>query len=94
MWLVRLLMRVARPWARGRHRFMVGPSSTIATETTRSARLRSSVFSAFATALSSTLYTVSEAACGANLQQHQGLVDGQAADHVDDTAGLHRRDAT
>ena len=26
------------------------------------------------------------------LQQGQGLVDGQTADHVDDTAGLHRRD--
>ena len=34
MWLVRLLMRVARPWARGRQRFMVGPSSTWQTETT------------------------------------------------------------
>src|SRR4029079_14001027 len=28
MWLVRLRIRVARPWARGRQRFMVGPSST------------------------------------------------------------------
>src|SRR5690606_5034025 len=28
MWLVRLLMRLARPWARGRNRFIVGPSST------------------------------------------------------------------
>src|SRR5690349_8857223 len=55
MWLVRLLMRVARPWARGRQRFIVGPSSTIATERTRSARLRPSVVSALATALSSTL---------------------------------------
>ena len=40
MWLVRLLMRVARPWARGRQRFMVGPSSTWATERTRSPRSR------------------------------------------------------
>ena len=55
MWLVRLLMRVARPWARGRQRFIVGPSSTIATERTRSARLSPSVVSALATALSSTL---------------------------------------
>src|SRR5919112_3902334 len=33
MWLVRLLIRDARPWARGRQRFMVGPSSTIALST-------------------------------------------------------------
>src|SRR5690606_39728801 len=35
MWLVRLLMREARPWARGRNRFIVGPSSTKASVTTR-----------------------------------------------------------
>src|SRR5699024_4489383 len=28
MWLVRLSIRPARPWARGRNRFIVGPSST------------------------------------------------------------------
>ena len=28
MWLVRFPMRYARPWARGRKRFIVGPSST------------------------------------------------------------------
>ena len=28
MWLVRLLIRAARPCARGRNRFIVGPSST------------------------------------------------------------------
>src|SRR4029079_11821806 len=48
MWLVRLRIRVARPWARGRQRFMVGPSSTWQLLTTRSARSRSSVVSAFA----------------------------------------------
>ena len=55
MWLVRLRIRVARPWARGRQRFIVGPSSTWQLLTTRSARSRSSVVSALATALSSTL---------------------------------------
>ena len=55
MWLVRLLIRDARPWARGRQRFIVGPSSTIALLTTRVARSRLSVPSAFATALSRTL---------------------------------------
>src|SRR5690349_8040511 len=65
MWLVRLLMRVARPWARGRQRFMVGPSSTRPTVTTRSPRSRSSVVSALATALSSTLWIVVAADCGA-----------------------------
>ena len=29
MWLVRFLMRVARPMARGLHRLAVGPSSTV-----------------------------------------------------------------
>src|SRR6478672_11072826 len=55
MWLVRLLMRVARPCARGRQRFIVGPSSTVQTETTRSPASRPSVVSALAIALSSTL---------------------------------------
>ncbi len=64
MWLVRLLIRVARPCARGRHRFIVGPSSTCAIETIRSPVGRPSVVSAFATALSSTLATVFAAACG------------------------------
>ena len=66
MWLVRLLMRVARPWARGRQRFIVGPTSTCATDTTRSWVSRPSVVSALATALRRTLCTVSAAACGAN----------------------------
>src|SRR6478735_1751442 len=66
MWLVRLLMRVARPWARGRQRFIVGPSSTCATDTTRSWVSRPSVVWALATALRRTLCTVSAAACGAN----------------------------
>src|SRR6185436_13260699 len=60
MWLVRLRMRKARPWARGRNRFMVGPSSTYA-----SAAL-SAFTRAFAMALCSTLRTGSLAACGAN----------------------------
>ncbi len=33
MWLVRLRIRYARPWARGRKRFRVGPSSTNASAT-------------------------------------------------------------
>ena len=45
----------ARPWARGRQRFIVGPSSTWALEITRSPRSRPSVVSALAMALSSTL---------------------------------------
>src|SRR5699024_6956939 len=35
MWLVRLLIFVARPCARGRKRFNVGPSSAYASDTTR-----------------------------------------------------------
>src|SRR4051794_11986632 len=71
MWLVRLRIRYARPWARGRNRFMVGPSSTYAAWTTSSrssnaSEAWSAFTRAFATALSSTLRTGSLAACGAN----------------------------
>jgi hypothetical protein len=48
-------MRDARPWARARQRFIVGPSSTIALLTTSVPASRPSVDSAFATALESTL---------------------------------------
>src|SRR5204863_5634790 len=58
MWLVRLRIRVARPWARGRQRFIVGPSSTWQLLTTRSARSSSSLVSAIATAVSRTVVTV------------------------------------
>src|SRR5690606_35231058 len=47
MWLVRLRMREARPWARGRNRLRVVPSSTKARATTRS---RSSRYSFAASA--------------------------------------------
>src|SRR6476620_1817199 len=71
MWLVRLLMRPARPWARGRNRFIVGPSSTNAAVMTRlrsskATESRSALTRALAMALSSTFCTGSEAACGAN----------------------------
>ena len=66
MWLVRLLIREARPCARARQRFIVGPSSTIAWEITRSAASRPSVVSALATALATSLRTVSAAPWGAN----------------------------
>ena len=71
MWLVRLLIREARPWARGRNRFIVGPSSTNTDWMTRvrsskASELRSAETRAFAMALSSTLRIGSDAACGAN----------------------------
>src|SRR3954452_9115848 len=50
-------MANARPWARGRMRLIVGPSSAVAWTTTRSSRARSWLFSAFAAALWSTLAT-------------------------------------
>ena len=62
MWLVRLLIRNARPCARGRNRFSVGPSSTYATATTSVAGSSWWLCSAFATALASTLATGSLAA--------------------------------
>src|SRR6478735_5435293 len=65
MWLVRLLMRNARPCARGRIRLSVGPSSTYAALTTRAAGSRRRLCSALATALATTLATGSLALCGA-----------------------------
>ena len=66
MWLVRLRMRYARPCARGRNRFSVGPSSTKARETTSVSGSSEKLFSALAIALASTFATGSLAACGAN----------------------------
>ena len=53
MWLVRLWIRVARPIARGRKRFSVGPSSTVIAWMRISSPIRSWLFSALATADSS-----------------------------------------
>src|SRR6266508_3340725 len=66
MWQVRLRIRYARPCARGRNRFSVGPSSTYASLTSNESGSSRSLFSALAMALASTLYTGSLAACGAN----------------------------
>src|SRR3954468_24031177 len=71
MWLVRLRIREARPWARGRNRLRVGPSSTNASVMNRSSGSRRWLrtcarCSALATAESSTLPTGSLAACGSN----------------------------
>src|SRR5690606_2600881 len=73
MWLVRLLMRNARPCARGWNRLSVVPSSTNARATTRSASSRNvfeaSAFTrAFAIAAATSLYTGSLAPCGANFR--------------------------
>src|SRR3954454_17858111 len=65
MWLVRLRIRKARPWARGRKRFRVGPSSTYAWLMNRSRRSRFLLCSALAMALASTFATGSLADCGA-----------------------------
>src|SRR6201995_2379243 len=50
MWLVRLLIGVARPSARGRKRRRVGPSSTVIEVIRISSPIRSWLFSAFAAA--------------------------------------------
>ena len=55
MWQVRLRMRYARPCARGRNRFSVGPSSTNASLTSSESGSSRSLFSALAIALASTL---------------------------------------
>ena len=66
MWQVRLRIRYARPCARGRNRFSVGPSSTYASLTRSASGSSRSLFSAFAMALASTFWTCTLAACGAN----------------------------
>src|SRR5699024_4857758 len=50
MWLVLLLIGEADPFARGRKRFIVGPSLTKASLTTKFSTSKSKLFSAFATA--------------------------------------------
>src|SRR3954451_25403612 len=57
MWVIGLWMGNARPWARGRKRLIVGPSSAMAATITRSSADRSWLFSALAVALLSTLAT-------------------------------------
>src|ERR1700722_17670176 len=66
MWLVRLRTRYPRPWARGRKRLSVGPSSTQARRTHSMPRsARPPLAPALAIALASTLPTGSPADCGA-----------------------------
>src|SRR5579862_8743678 len=66
MWLVRLRTRYPRPWARGRKRLSVGPSSTQARRTHSMPRsARPPLAPALAIALASTLPTGSLADCGA-----------------------------
>src|SRR6185312_5247208 len=62
MWVIGLWMANARPWARGRNRLIVGPSSARASTTTRSSADMLWLFSALAVALLSTAAT-SRAAC-------------------------------
>src|SRR5690606_3848240 len=66
MWQVRLRIRYARPCARGRNRFMVGPSSTRTSATSSESGSSCSLFSALAIALAITFRTGTLAACGAN----------------------------
>src|SRR4029079_5572099 len=56
----------ARPWARGRHRLIVGPSFATASAMYRSSADRLRLFSAFAVALLSTRATSLAAVCGMN----------------------------
>jgi hypothetical protein len=51
MWLLRFKIRLPLPRARAIIRFIVGPSPTIASFTTRPSTFRFALFSAFATAL-------------------------------------------
>src|SRR4051794_10623158 len=63
-WLVRLRIRVARPMARGRKRLIVGPASAYTARILRSSPTSSWLFSALATADSSSLLQASATARG------------------------------
>src|SRR5246127_5795039 len=65
MWLVPRRIRNARPWARGRIRLAVGPSSAWTEATTSVAGSKPLLFWALAAALAMTLATGRLAACGA-----------------------------
>src|SRR3954463_12158979 len=91
-------MRNARPCARGRIRFSVGPSSTNAALTTRAAGSSCRLCSALATALATTLATGSppphlgDGSAGVlrgEPQQRQCLVGRQVADEVHPPPRLH-----
>ena len=66
MWLVRLLIGVARPSARGRNRRRVGPSSTVISTTFISSAIRSWLFSALEAADSISLRMSTAAPRGEN----------------------------
>src|SRR6185369_15906790 len=69
MWVTPLWIGNARPWARGRQRLMVGPSSARASRTSRSSVAMFRLFSAFAAALLSTPATSLAACWGMNLSR-------------------------
>src|SRR5215212_10980041 len=77
MWLIGLWMANARPCARGRKRFMVGPSSAVAWATKSSSGERLWLFSAFAAALCSTLATSRAASWGMNLRAASASATGR-----------------
>src|SRR6185312_3051192 len=74
MWLVRLRIRNARPWARGRMRLAVGPSSAYTVATTRVVGSSPLLFWALAAALAITLATGSLAAWGAQRRMSSASV--------------------
>ena len=93
MWQVLFSMRVARPRARARQRFSVGPSSTWISVIRMSSATRSWLFSAFAAAESISFAMSRAAPRGENAQQRPRLGHRHAADLVGDQARLARGDA-
>ena len=65
---MRLLIGEAEPFARGRKRFIVGPSLTKASETTRFSTSKSKLFSALATADINTFSMIPAALFGVNFK--------------------------
>ena len=85
-------MRVARPRARARQRFRVGPWSTRISAISMSSATRSWLFSALAAAESMSL-RMSRAARGGEIEELLRLGHGHAAHLVGDQARLARGDA-
>jgi hypothetical protein len=95
MWLVRFLIWNARPWARGRKRLSVVPSSTYALATYRSCSSRyslslSALTRAFAIAAATELADRLARRLRRELQDGEGLLGLLALDEGDDTTSLLR----
>ena len=88
MWVMGLWIGNARPWARGRQRFRVGPSLARASTMTRLSAGRLWLFSALAVALARTRATSRAARLRHEPQDRGGVLGAAATDGPHDEVGL------